>query len=377
MAAPILLFVQGPQKGHSQPLRKGKLVVGRSSQCDVVVEDPTASRKALELSFTPQGWVAENLSDRRLTVTDKKYKPGTQIALESGDWIDLGAETRLLFVADAEDARSVLASYRQAHPPQTDAAAPPPQPAQPPDEASGEPPAAEAPAARRQERTPAEQEAEQQKQAQAAKRRKYLIFGGIYALAMVVLVVILSSVAGGNDDGNWLTGRRPVRLADREIEDALDQRIDRQRNENLAQGHLEKARALHNRAMTSDRLGELHDCVKNYKLALAYGNAKLPSELTSAAGDGEAARLVSGGQLRSDDLDYYDAKSKYLDRVTEMYAQAWLTGKAGHWKESILLWEELEIVVPADDEWTTDGYRKLHRNILQHGGWARRQVPKK
>ena len=224
--------------------------------------------------------------------------------------------------------------------------------------------------------TPAQREAEEQKQAQAAKRRKYLIFGGIYALAMVVLVVILSAVAGGDDDGNWLTGRRPPRLTDREIEDALDERIERQRNENLAQGHLEKARALHNRAMTSDRLGELHDCVKNYKLALAYGNAKLPSELTSAAGDGEAARLVSGGELRSDDLDYYDAKSKYLDRVTEMYAQAWLTGKAGHWKQAVLLWEELEIVVPADDEWNTDGYRKLHRNILQHGGWARRHVPK-
>lgn len=86
-----LVFLEGPMSGHTVVLGRGRHVVGRGSQCGIVVEDPNLSRQHLVLEVdeevviedagsTNGTWVAgQRLRDPRV------LRPGT--AVEIGDSI--------------------------------------------------------------------------------------------------------------------------------------------------------------------------------------------------------------------------------------------------------------------------------------------------
>ncbi len=75
------------------PARGG--VVGRSRQCDVVLEDSGVSRRHAELSPTADGWTVEDLGSTNGVRVNGSTVEGSR-ALEPGDRIEVGS-TEMLF----------------------------------------------------------------------------------------------------------------------------------------------------------------------------------------------------------------------------------------------------------------------------------------
>lgn len=75
--------------GHSYLLTDKKTVLGRGSDCDIVIDDPYVSRRHLEIDIRANGVVARNLSD-----TNGTYVEGHQITpaatLVNGNTITIG-----------------------------------------------------------------------------------------------------------------------------------------------------------------------------------------------------------------------------------------------------------------------------------------------
>jgi Protein of unknown function (DUF3662)/FHA domain len=80
-----LLVIQG----RRMVLEGEKMVVGRSRDCDVVVEDPNVSRRHAELDRTSAGWAIHDLGSTNGVVVNGRRVNGTH-ELGSGDRIELG-----------------------------------------------------------------------------------------------------------------------------------------------------------------------------------------------------------------------------------------------------------------------------------------------
>jgi hypothetical protein len=81
--------------GHRIELDPSGLVFGRSRECDVVLQDPNASRRHARVYLGPTGWTLEDLgSTNGISVNGVKI-PAAQI-LSSGDSIELG-NTQMTF----------------------------------------------------------------------------------------------------------------------------------------------------------------------------------------------------------------------------------------------------------------------------------------
>jgi hypothetical protein len=65
-----------------------RLIVGRDPACDVVVTDPTVSRRHAQLTFRDGVWVLQDLGSRNGTAVNGKRVGRT--ALQSGDVLALG-----------------------------------------------------------------------------------------------------------------------------------------------------------------------------------------------------------------------------------------------------------------------------------------------
>ena len=115
-ARPELLFVRGPQAGQRVVLTTGQAVLGRSPECDVRLEEESASRRQVQFEMTAEGVVVENLSSQGTLISGKRYKSGKRVLLDTGDVLAAGAVTEILFVAAGDDPEAALTAYRQARP---------------------------------------------------------------------------------------------------------------------------------------------------------------------------------------------------------------------------------------------------------------------
>jgi pSer/pThr/pTyr-binding forkhead associated (FHA) protein len=80
--------LSGPGKGSTQEVMKALLVIGRSSDCDVVVNDPKCSRKHAQVEYTADGFAIQILSESnsmRINGTDSDRS-----LLRDGDVISIG-----------------------------------------------------------------------------------------------------------------------------------------------------------------------------------------------------------------------------------------------------------------------------------------------
>jgi len=78
--------LQGPH--GLLPLTTDQIVIGRSTEADLVIEDPGISRKHAKLSSSAQGWLVEDLgSTNGVSVNGTPIKKPTRVAL--GDSIEL------------------------------------------------------------------------------------------------------------------------------------------------------------------------------------------------------------------------------------------------------------------------------------------------
>lgn len=84
---PVVLRVEAPSKAAEFRLSKGSCVIGSGSQCDLVIDDPTVSRKHAELHLVPEGVLVADLGSRNGTlfmgnrIEKAVLLPGTRIKL--------------------------------------------------------------------------------------------------------------------------------------------------------------------------------------------------------------------------------------------------------------------------------------------------------
>jgi pSer/pThr/pTyr-binding forkhead associated (FHA) protein len=103
-------------------LKSGVLVLGRSSKCDLVVKDPTVSRRHVEFVVTTEQVTARDIGSRNgLFVNDSRFERGP---IELGDRILIGDITFRLIALQAEEpgAESETENAHKARSPKHDAA---------------------------------------------------------------------------------------------------------------------------------------------------------------------------------------------------------------------------------------------------------------
>ncbi len=104
-----LRIVSGPQKGRVIDLSSSEpITIGRSSACDIVLEDLSVSRKHAELHQAPSGkWRVRDLGSRNGVEVDSRSRPGWMVVepdsvISIGD-LNLKLESNQNIAADATD----------------------------------------------------------------------------------------------------------------------------------------------------------------------------------------------------------------------------------------------------------------------------------
>jgi pSer/pThr/pTyr-binding forkhead associated (FHA) protein len=78
--------------GRREPLPARGATIGRSRECDIVVDDPGVSRRHVAVRGGPDGWVVEDLGSTNGSAVNGVALEGARV-LASGDQIELGSTT--------------------------------------------------------------------------------------------------------------------------------------------------------------------------------------------------------------------------------------------------------------------------------------------
>lgn len=97
----MILVIESPTQGRREfPLARGLLTVGRSADCDLVLQEPQASRHHAELRRLGDQWLVVDLDSTNGTVVEGQRLPPQQARpLHPGQTIVIGS-TRLLLQRD-------------------------------------------------------------------------------------------------------------------------------------------------------------------------------------------------------------------------------------------------------------------------------------
>lgn len=364
-----IIFVAGPQSGQGGLLAGNSITLGRDADCQVRVVEKTISRQQLRLSLTEHGWVLENLSKTNpVRINGKKYKRRKKVILDTGDVIEIGAETKVLFVAAGDDTQAAVAAYRQA---QAELAPPPPEEEEPqepePQELAedelleaadqlevGEPLTYELKVEVKKVEKAEIVEEDELTRARKAKVRKYLIGAGIYVVVMIGMVVMFATMKKG-DVKQTPGGDELTKLTRRDVIESIDVPLDVPAYETEADEALQKAKAFY--AGEVDRPGDLYRAVKYFKLYLAFKGG-------------------IGFEDTRDEFVFGEAKRKLADRVYEMYSQAWVYEQHKDWATAIALYESLLRTLPAMEEPYPEKTSAILRNVMNHLAYARVNMKK-
>ncbi|MFW6133431.1 MAG: FHA domain-containing protein [Planctomycetota bacterium] len=347
-AAPELVFLAGPQRGQRAVVMGNTAVLGRAEDADIRATEPSVSRRQLQFTLTPDGWIVENLSDRSIRINGKKYKRKKKVLLETGDLLGVGASTEMLYVGPGDDPQEALGQYRpemQMPPPTGEAAegAPsaPAEAVQPAHAAPArEAPEGEGPETQRLDHVDQEQ--------RKRKRRRYAIIFGADILLVLALVLWLST---GSDDSPGETADRPRVLTKVQIEDMLTAPRQRGRDLSRAEDRIESARRYY-----TDRYyrpSHLYRCVKAYREALAY------------SGRSSFASYKDSDKLR-------DAERELVRRVFKKYTQAWHLERQQRWRDAREAFGQVLRLVPERD--LDDPAYAFVQNVKKHRAYVNRHI---
>lgn len=78
--------------GRREPLPARGATIGRSRECEIVVDDPGVSRRHVAVRHGPDGWLAEDLGSTNGSTVNGAPLDGARV-LASGDEIELGSTT--------------------------------------------------------------------------------------------------------------------------------------------------------------------------------------------------------------------------------------------------------------------------------------------
>ncbi|MGE3628852.1 MAG: response regulator [Sandaracinaceae bacterium] len=106
---PRLVVLMGSEPGRRFGLDAEAIVIGRSEECDVQLDDTKVSRRHAQLTFSEGAWTLEDLGSRNGTLVNGETVSRRE--LEMGDRIQLSGETLLLFTR--QDPLEDLLLHRQ------------------------------------------------------------------------------------------------------------------------------------------------------------------------------------------------------------------------------------------------------------------------
>ncbi len=344
---PELIFLSGPQKDQRAVIMKDIAIAGRSPSADIILTEEHASRRQIQFQLTSDGWIVENISANPIRINSKKYKPGKQVLLETGDVLQVGVETEMLFVDAGDDPDIALSAWLDTHA----APAPAEEPVQqePPAELPPEPQVEEA---TKTEPPKPEKTAKPQDPLAAerkAKIRKYAIGGAIYAAAMIVLIVILASLKNSKPTG---PDGAPGRLTDEQIEDALDFEVTG-KSGSIVEAEDELDRAVNYYRTRNDEDGNLYLCVKSFKLYLAYSESRV-------------------FEKTSQEEMYKTASRELLELVTDRYRKAYLEERKKNYLEARARFRTLLKILP-EREQGSPVFDVIVSNVNRHIEYCRIQ----
>ena len=334
---------------------------GRAPDCDVQISEEYVSRNEFKLTLTREGWIFEILSNRKVRVSEKSYKPDQLIYLDTGDVIHVGAETKLLFVNTGDDTEAALAEHRRQHPAEAPEVAPPlelkgridpdaadgPGPAEQPPQPELETPApslADGPEVGEKVSNEALQTALAEKE-RLAKRKKYGVVIAVYFAVMVVLFLLLSNLA--KRDGGPTHPDEPPQLAAETIEALVNKSFPRPRDDDAADRHLAKAKERWDRR--AEALGNVFRAVRNFKLYLAYSHEPVPPD-------------------SADEDLFQEAKRELITDIRNGYRKAYGLEKAERWRASREAFEKLVHRLPCEE---SDPEQDILENVNQHISYIR------
>ncbi len=109
MPDPSLSVLAGPPLPPIRLTGKGPFVFGRSSKCEVRLEDPAVSRRHAEIASSPDGWTIMDVGSRHgISLNGVPLEPQVPAVISSGDRILIGPWTLRFRLGDVEP--STLAS---------------------------------------------------------------------------------------------------------------------------------------------------------------------------------------------------------------------------------------------------------------------------
>ena len=88
---PYILIKDGSPNGVSIPVLKANLLVGRDQDADIVIDDPTVSRKHAEIMRSNDGFVLLDLGSKNGTFVNERKIGRAGQSLKDGDEIRFGA----------------------------------------------------------------------------------------------------------------------------------------------------------------------------------------------------------------------------------------------------------------------------------------------
>lgn len=103
-AKPYLTFIKGPRLGQIHPLEKGEVVVGRSPDCDLWIEDGAISRKHFRVRVIDNRAEIEDLGSTNGTYVNGEAVK--KVFLNDGDKIQISQET-ILELTYLDESRSL------------------------------------------------------------------------------------------------------------------------------------------------------------------------------------------------------------------------------------------------------------------------------
>jgi len=95
----VLTILEGAGKGTSKPLTSALMIVGRSKNADLMVDDPLVSRRHLEIRVESDAVFVENKSTQGSMLNGKPL--AGIVSLNPGDVIEVG-NTKMRFEESAE-----------------------------------------------------------------------------------------------------------------------------------------------------------------------------------------------------------------------------------------------------------------------------------
>ena len=95
--SPVLIAQSGPLRGQRWVLTASNLVIGRDSDCDIIITDNIVSRHHAVIAKRDSEWVVEDTS-KNGTYVNEKTVDSTK-TLNDGDFISIATAVQIVFVS--------------------------------------------------------------------------------------------------------------------------------------------------------------------------------------------------------------------------------------------------------------------------------------